>query len=335
MPIQTLTKSDMSNRILIIGNGFDIAFGYQTRYADFITAMRSSFNRSDDFPFVDIINKCDDSKESLHRHFYNYCKYNQNTEGRVLWIDIEKELLNYAKKQKGKILNPDDVNADEQVFRQLVLSLNNYILGTTSRPRGTCLDQNLITLLNALKQSKSIPSVYTFNYTDFKNSISKYVTSQESEKWPITYVHGHVSERNEFGIILGINETLDIPEEYVFLQKINQTRKSYPLCNDMMNADEIIIYGLSMGEIDRVYFKTFFENIKKSDLHPTRKKITILTHGDDSIKSIKRNIQAMVGQLQPIQDKCDLVFINMGEVAEDYDNEHKQDFNQLIQRIQI
>ena len=61
---------------------------------------------------------------------------------------------------------------------------------------------------------------------------------------------------------------------------------------DLMNADNIIIFGHSLGMNDSQYFKAFFEN-QSSTKNPKSKNITIFTKNEDSEFAIKRALQEM------------------------------------------
>ena len=61
---------------------------------------------------------------------------------------------------------------------------------------------------------------------------------------------------------------------------------------DLLDADEVIIFGHSIGTNDRQYFKAFFKQ-QTDYANPKRKDITSFTRDDESEVQIKRALQQM------------------------------------------
>lgn len=93
--------------------------------------------------------------------------------------------------------------------------------------------------------------------------------------------------------IIGTRDDREIDEGYDFLQKSFDPNFNPPsLVASLLEADEVIIFGHSIGENDRQYFKAFFK--QQTDFtHPNQKEITIFTWDDDSEVGIKRSLQKM------------------------------------------
>ena len=89
----------MSKKILILGNGFDLAFGFWTSYANFVN-VRAGVDYSF-WPFTQppTGKYCG---ESLYHHFHNYVEEHKNELGQIRWIDIEGELSNYVQSKKDQ-----------------------------------------------------------------------------------------------------------------------------------------------------------------------------------------------------------------------------------------
>ena len=170
---------------------------------------------------------------------------------------IKEGLIEYLKIQQGKEINKDSVAA---IFAKCFAS-----------------DETTVN-----KQ------IYSFNYTNIKDISYDWIFS-ESIETTIKYVHGNVNDKN---VILG---TKDSPFEakYDFLQKTFDTKYNPPaMVYDLLNADDIFIFGHSLGMNDSQYFQAFFEQ-QSSTQNPQSKNITIFTKDEKSEFAIKRALQEM------------------------------------------
>lgn len=259
--------------VLIIGNGFDLALGYDTAYTHFANTIAGGI-RNYFWPFKNP----DDSKhqsESLHQHFYNYFSSQCNDEcSSVRWLDLETELYNYACSKRGIQITDELVYQDKWDFNFLVRSLYLYLLRHEELKykhiphKGE--DKCIIKLLKALSEDYNFTKAYTFNYTDLKKRLIKYGGFLEDSIPHITYIHGSIEQSTEIEpkIVLGINTDYTIPIKYSFLQKINNHyADAGDLAKDLAEAGEIIFYGLSMGVIDFEYFSSFFRNVEIGRAH--------------------------------------------------------------------
>ena len=170
---------------------------------------------------------------------------------------IKEGLIEYLKIQQGKEINKDSVAA---IFAKCFAS-----------------DETTVN-----KQ------IYSFNYTNIKDISYNWIFS-ESIETTIKYVHGNVNDKN---VILG---TKDSPFEakYDFLQKTFDTKYNPPaMVYDLLNADDIFIFGHSLGMNDSQYFQAFFEQ-QSSTQNPQCKNIIIFTKDEKSELAIKRALQEM------------------------------------------
>ena len=323
--------------VLVIGNGFDLALGYDTSYTHFATTKASNVKHYF-WPFKEPDNSMFGS-ETLHQHFYNYFNSKKDKEGSVRWLDIETELYNYAKTKIGIPLTKDFVENDISDFNYLVRQLHTYLLRHKSLkydhipPKGE--DKCVIELLKALNKDKSFKKAYTFNYTDLKEYLMNYGEFEENNIPDIKHVHGSLdsSAVYEPHIVLGINTDTSLPNEYSFLQKINNPYTDEGnLAKDLSEADEIIFYGLSMGIVDFEYFQRFFCNIVNSPFSLPKKHITIFTKGSNSVSSINTNIEEMGIRLRELKEHANFNIIDTQE-AELIDSGQNMLFQKLIRRL--
>ncbi len=172
----------MSKKLVIIGNGFDIAHGYKTSYKDFILA-------------------CDHSALSEFKQFSKkYCMamleegaawyYFEEMVSAITskWADEELSLYTGEDSPK-KITQREELGADidtlNRVFREIECSLSDYLFLATDRD---------VALIPSIKKELTVETkVITFNYTDVAE---KYTDD-------IYYIHGSLKENS---IVLGYPE---------------------------------------------------------------------------------------------------------------------------------
>lgn len=298
------------SKVLVLGNGFDIALGLRSKYADFINTRRGTI-RYAFWPFRDPPTG-DFADCSLYCHFYNYFQSNKNDAGHIRWIDIEGELLKYVRSKVGKTNIEELAKEDEHSFNLLKMMLQKYItVMPANEPQSP--DKNLLRLLTAIRNDGRFNKAYTFNYTNLEQELIQF-GKFEPEKLPsVINVHRTPSDENYLNIVLGINEDVSVPKCYRYLFKSSQTEPSN-LSQDMANADEIIFYGLSFGEIDFPYFKSFFKHIAYQSILGTKKHITIFTFGKNSVESIQDSFYAMDVLIQELKEKSYFNIIDMENI---------------------
>lgn len=119
-------------------------------------------------------------------------------------------------------------------------------------------------------------------------------------------------------IIIGTRDDLQMETNYDFLQKSMDDSFFPPdLVTALKDADEVIIFGHSLGENDRQYFAPFF--LRQVDYYnPNRKNITIFTRDNDSKVEIKRALQKMTdGKLSVLYSINQPTIIRTANLQED------------------
>lgn len=119
-------------------------------------------------------------------------------------------------------------------------------------------------------------------------------------------------------IILGTRDSLDFAESYDFLQKSFDPYYNPPsLVAELQEADEIIIFGHSLGVNDQQYFKAFFMQ-QTNYINPKHKDITIFTRDDISQLQMKRALQGLTdGNLSTLFGLNHVTFIKTENIKED------------------
>lgn len=137
---------------------------------------------------------------------------------------------------------------------------------------------------NCAKNAGNFLNIYTFNYTPLP------VNYGNGFQNVVHYVHGDCEKGR---VIIGTRDDGEYDKNYDFLQKSFDPNFSPPsLVADLLEADEVIIFGHSIGENDRQYFKAFFKQ-QTDYTHTCRKEIIIFTLDENSEVDIKRSLQRM------------------------------------------
>lgn len=252
------------NKVLIIGNGFDLDLGLKTNYSDFI----------EDKSFKDLTESNSLAKAIKKEHEIKK------------WIDLEAFLKNYiiAQSTSDVFANKDDSYL-KQEFYAIQNSLNEYIGNKIAYP-SIKKDSIASQLLNAIAENGDY-DIYNFNYTNFEGICY----NCEVRKLDCKHVHGRA---NDDSIILGVEAHKDIPDDHVYMIKsFSHHYISRNIRQALKDASDIIIFGHSLGETDYHYFSDFFEEQSCKDLYEKEKNITIFTYDRESELSILKQLRRM------------------------------------------
>ena len=336
--------------VLILGNGFDLDLGHKTSFKDF---WKSDFCPKDyPAPLIKHLNqRWPDDLEAvkwydLENELLNYYL---SRKGNPDYPDVvSPELLEYirqfdlyrytcrsfsavddemeelvnlgygkygAVKHWASIPYQEDFKQsqfwrDRKALQLIKDGLCKYLKSIIEKgynPESAAL--NVLFAAETMRKSGNLLNIYTFNYTqlpvDYGNGFRDIVH----------YVHGSCADNR---IIVGTRDDVSIDEDYDFLQKSFDPHFNPPaLVADLLEADEVIIFGHSIGENDRQYFKAFFK--QQTDYsHPMRKDITIFTRDEASEVQIKRSLQQMTdGNLSTLYGLNHIQIIKTANLAED------------------
>jgi hypothetical protein len=227
------------DHIFVIGNGFDLNLGLKTSYSDF--AENSDFVKYEAIP------------NTLIAHL-------KTVYGEKKWIDIENELKKFEK-------DNTDFRDEYNLLCNMIL---NYMLFAGSAEINTKSHA-----YNALRDAcNSNFLIIDFNYTKSVNKILEKLAIYDSGQRHIS-IHGSV-DRGE--IIFGIEDSYDVNEENMFLQKsYSKIYGGYNIYELLQKADIVSFFGHSLGETDHSYFRSYFRQITQNQLN---KNIFIYHYGD-------------------------------------------------------
>ena len=344
--------------VLILGNGFDLDLGLKTSYKDF---WESEYCPKDyPAPLIHHLNQCwPDSLDSikwydLENELYNYAKNLFSDEPRKdIITDEEREYIRHIKNDYFYLgTEPDYVNQIKSLFDKGILyfhpsnssivllrykqdllkspverdtialdlikkKLLEYLskIGSPQDEKNTVAYRVLQTVLNAAENG-NIVEIYTFNYTPLT------IFGYKVDSVPVHYMHGSCEDGK---IIVGTRDDKDIEEEYVFLQKAFDPNFYPPhLVSSLQDADDVIIFGHSIGENDRQYFKSFFMH-QTNYSRTENKRITIFTKDHKSEIHIKIALQNMTdGNLSTLSSLNEMPIIKTDCLKED--SQHFLDF---------
>lgn len=306
----------MSHNLLILGNGFDLDIGYKTKYSDFVNSSHWPFKEKD-LSAIDVPN--------LRNFIYDFTEKNKDELGTVRWIDIEQLLKDYAvTKNEPASYNRDILAADKVCFNRIVEGFAGYLKDQLYSGRPSHFFKASYELVNAISKSSKKWIGYTFNYTD-SSAIIDFMVQDNSSKIvsiPFTHLHGQIDMHGyQDTIILGIDDTVPIPKEYKFLRKTwNPNFESHKLDDDLLQAENIICFGWSFGEIDREYLRDFFYELNNiPEARAIRRGIHFITFDEQSRTDIMENLEAIGAKMSRLKKYTDIDFYltsNMGTSRE-------------------
>lgn len=283
--------------LFIIGNGFDINLGMNTRYNDFYNYYQSIQTGSN------LIKKL---KEKISSDFKS-------------WSDLELALGSYTK-NLNSLDEFDEVFEDigEQLAEYLQLEENNFdfekidktrILNYLTVPEDSLLKADK-DLLNIFKEKWHNyhwhVDIITLNYTrslekllgETKNiEIGKHHKSISITLNGIEHIHGYVDDR----MIMGVNDISQIENtefhtnrdilESIIKVDCNKTHKHTidDLCfNQISSANLICIFGSSIGDSDKYLWELIGQRLKNDC------QLIIFTKGEE----IKQRIGHKKGRVE-------------------------------------
>lgn len=337
--------------VLILGNGFDLDLGLKTSYKDFWESEYCP--KAYPAPLIHHLNQCwpgslDAVKwYDLENELLNYYASIPNPKApKDIITEEERRFLEVFEAYKvGYGLYNDQSDIIQSLFeKNIILQTNRSLCPLDAPYKKDCLrmpQERDERALNLIKEGickylrsidKSLPKnetmasqllltiakareagdfieIFTFNYTRVP-----YI-GKDVKEIPIHYMHGCCEDGK---IIVGTRDDTGMVQEYDFLQKVMDDTFAPPdIVSALKDADDVIIFGHSLGENDRQYFAPFF--LRQADENNTIKKdITIFTRDSTSKVEIKRALQKMTnGRLSALYSINQPVIIRTNNLIED------------------
>ena len=337
--------------VLILGNGFDIDLGLNTSYRAF---WESKYCPKDyPAPLIHHLNGCWPGSldavrwYDLENELYNYYCLLQTGKLRSDIISSQERTfvqavtpVSIAHSIPGQFLEQAQSLMEKGILKEEYNPVRRYYIpyhedyseSTVWRDRkalqlikkGLC--QFLKTIQRSVAETHTVAfqvlnavmkcadegdfvNVYTFNYTQVYGSGHKISDSI------VHHMHGTCLDEK---IIIGTRDDVNMSRDYDFLQKVMDPSFSPPdLVTALGEADEVIIFGHSLGENDRQYFAPFFLR-QASDNNQLKKDITIFTKNQESLIEVKRALQKMTdGRLSALYSINQPIIIKTKCIEED------------------
>ena len=269
------------NITFLIGNGFDLNLGLNTRYSDFYpffiknsteNNMIRTWLEADELLWADLEEqlgeKIENVKESELDKFY---------EDKA---ELDRLLLEYLGHEQEKV---SIQNKGEKISEEFARSLKNFYSGLSE------VDRNSITsTYNTYRDEEFQYCFICFNYT---NALDQLVNITRKLKSPITTHQGNgVKRNNSLGVVLHIHGTLN--EEMILgVNDVDQINSGF-LKNDeefldtfikrrmnnsigqrktehaqklIENSHIICIFGMSIGSTDKMWWEEIVKWLNRSD----------------------------------------------------------------------
>lgn len=259
-PLLPELKGKEAETLYIIGNGFDIYHGLESRYSDFRKWLLKSSNKK--------LNAFVDDMEKLFP-----LEKNQD----MLWCNFENALGKYR-----EWMISDDYTKEAKTYNDKEFAYQEMVRDITAicgniRPNMTKWVKYGIKLDGIEKQIELSPDswYFTFNYTKVLEDVYKIQDRQH-----VCHIHGSASDG--LYVITGHNEERDSETVFddendsshvamraiirVFNQQNKkseeQIKKHEHFFSNISNVSHVIVIGHSLDDIDRRYFEEIQSRIR-------------------------------------------------------------------------
>ena len=263
----------MFDRVLVIGNGFDLDMGYHTSYSDFMSWLSSQ-----------------KGKEVFNSHLYLHLKRQHDLHN---WIDIENELKNYSES-----LNPyrPGVTAGDisGINKKLESFRDEYNEICTLLKEYLSIQQEEIMNPDKINRSKASKLLSMYSYHDRSLLISFNYTNfiSNSSKFKVHHVHGNLKGET---FVFGIEDDANVIKPHSFLYKSHNPGLNVNRMYEMLdNAKEITFFGYSLGQTDHSYFDDFFK--RQSTDQCKRKCFIFYYYGEEAYDDLFWQLRTLTGK---------------------------------------
>lgn len=290
--------------MVVVGNGFDVALGFKTRYGEFYA-----------------------NSKDLRQFAQNgnlLCQHILTDVQSDLWSDLEAGLWKYSQKitSTSGSDNIEEAKRFETEFNELRVALFNYLNSISGEPI-ECQKQAAAMGLS-IEWHVLQPKYLTFNYSSTTaNTLSlngRYILNGDDSinEDRFVFQHGNIYDthttklRSPEDIVLGIDaEEQPVEELHRFLYKTEQRLRNIGLTLDEIRQKQFyVVYGCSVGESDATYFKHIFSLDQKGKI------FLIYGYGEGALNSIKQNIEKFNGNLGLFCKNNSVVFLDVMKVAD-------------------
>lgn len=266
--------------MIFIGNGFDVAHGYKTKYKDFY---------ANSIELKELASK----GNVLCQHILDNVKGD-------LWQDLECGLYEYSKSLTLKYGEGDKISSTtfKIEFNELRSALFNYL----KKASNASIMNNPGYFVGELSKewARLDYQIVSFNYTPivttYTNDAKIYNSNLSFNKEKLIFQHGSIYnpargfDNTAESIVVGIDDSQKVELLHSFLYKsLQKVSDVTDLVDSMKEKDVYIVFGCSMGPSDHNYFSTLFDGNMQN------KTYIIYGHGNDTLDSIKGYVMEYTG----------------------------------------
>ena len=316
--------TELRKIVLILGNGFDLDLGLKTSYKDFwesefcpkdypaplIRHLNSKWTEDiDDVRWYDLENelllyaktgnKADLISNEEREYIARHSDYDLSIAATYTGIDgvffslQERGIIKMNSIRRATIPFRKDLLEhvewrDRKALGLIKDGLCKYLDSIKSpvSQNKTVAYQTLLAIIKSAEFGDKI-NIFTFNYTRLQ------MCGHELIEIPVHYMHGSCEEGK---IILGTRDDRFINERYDYLMKSMDESYCPPdIVSALNDADEVIVFGHSLGENDVQYFAPFFLR-QSNHNNAIKKEITLFTRDTNSEIEIKRVLFRSIGR---------------------------------------
>ncbi len=266
--------------IIILGNGFDVAHGFKTKYSDF-------YKNSKELKILA------NNGNLLCHHILNHITGD-------MWQDLECGLFDYSK-ELTKLHGKNDKRSSEKFrldFIELKDCLFSYIRKAININPNDNPGQFISDLSKDWQRLNYQILSFNYSYTAAAYSLDALKNKKDFSFNPSNIIFQHGSLYNpEIGrfntadnIVLGIDDAQKVVESHSFLYKSTQNLHNIKDYLQKIKEKELyIIYGCSMGTSDAFYFHQLFSKVYHN------KTIIIYSYGKKAMDSLREKIHKYTG----------------------------------------
>ena len=264
------------NNMIVLGNGFDIDLGLKTSFKRFVESFE--FLSIPDMPLI---------KKIKERSVEN-------------WYDLEgllrNELIAYSLSPSVECAK--DVN---NAWLMITKAWGRYLPKLTDLDK-ISINKNSCAYYLLLVDEAHESSWYTFNYTDpwylCKMHSQKKAVYIHNENIPLDWAKHHgFMPQTPTNLIIGVDNMVPpCISSSTHLSHIIKTKNPYfpkgmkeNVVERLFTADNVVIFGQSLGITDSDYFKPYFYGIIEGKIK--RQNIFIVTYNEESFSNIYSNMQ--------------------------------------------
>ncbi|QWD79241.1 hypothetical protein ICV01_06210 [Polynucleobacter sp. MWH-Spelu-300-X4] len=265
----------MRTKVVIIGNGFDLDQGLRTAYSHFLEDGVQ--------PGVDTQNAIIQAAKNQGEN----------------WCDVEMALAQVIAREAKLAENKGRQRDIKRNYMQVSRLLKKYIEGIQIHRKSKFDDsvRSFQMIKDLLSSDYRSIKIFDFNYTNTVSNILKYLPQKNGVEH--IKVHGSIDDGQ---IIYGVENYADIliPSKFTYAKKSHGDLfySTTRISDELIGADEIHLFGHSLGESDEIHFSRYFDEVMTTEINPINAKQEVFLYLDSvNIDACKERINERIDSL--------------------------------------